>query len=382
MTQATALPDPPRPAAPRPVLRARRPRWSWSRAGSKQLGARLVALALAVAVPAFAAPGQWRPFELFGGAAAGAVKPMGFETPGESFPGSAFYYLADEPYLPPAGGSIAGAGSAGSFADSTADDTLGGPAAHPLFVGGNPADRARALQCMTMAIYYEAATESDAGQRAVAQVVLNRVAHPAFPNTVCGVVFQGSERATGCQFSFTCDGSLARAPARKFWDRAQQVAAAALSGAVYAPVGLATHYHTIYIHPYWADSLTNITTIGAHTFYRWRGAAGLLAAFSDRYAGGEPPAAPRAPSAGPDPAGALDPIQLARTYEQSLAAARAAALPVAAGSHAAGPALPPPVYSAEIQQRGGEELYKGDRLPGAGELTGAHAQSGQWIAHP
>ncbi|MBO9603229.1 MAG: cell wall hydrolase [Novosphingobium sp.] len=312
---------------------------------------------------------------------------MGFETPGESFPGSAFYYLADEPYLPPAGGSISSGGTAGAFADTALEDAVNGPAARPLFLTGSGADRARALQCMTMAIYYEAATESDAGQRAVAQVVLNRVAHPAFPDTVCGVVFEGSERPTGCQFSFTCDGSLARAPARKFWDRAQAVAAAALSGAVYAPVGLATHYHTIYIHPYWADSLTNVTTIGAHTFYRWKGAAGLAAAFSDRYAGGEPLPTRHAPSRTPDPAGALDPIQLARSYEQSLAAAQAAgqaAGPVHAGTAGAPirAALPPPAYSAAIQSRGGDQLYSGDRLPGGGQLIGPHAQSGEWIKHP
>jgi spore germination cell wall hydrolase CwlJ-like protein len=74
--------------------------------------------------------------------------------------------------------------------------------------------------CLTAAIYYEAASEPDDGQRAVAQVVLNRVAHPAYPKTVCGVVYQGSERGTGCQFTFTCDGALARKPSRYFWDRA------------------------------------------------------------------------------------------------------------------------------------------------------------------
>jgi hypothetical protein len=344
-----------------------------------------MALALAVAVPAFAAPAESRPFALFGSAeAATAVKPMGFETAGESFPGSAFYYLADEPYIPPAGGSITSGGAASAFAGTAAEDPVAGPIARPVFAGGTSTDRARALQCMTQAIYYEAATESDAGQRAVAQVILNRVTHPAYPNTVCGVVFQGSERSTGCQFSFTCDGSLARAPMRKFWDRAQAVAAAALSGAVYAPVGLATHYHTIYIHPYWADSLTNITTIGAHTFYRWKGAAGLLAAFSDRYAGGEPLPVRHTPTRTPDPSTVLDPIQLARTYEQSLAAAQTVSPggPARGGLATPARAVPPPVYSAEIQSRGGEALYSGDRLPGAGELIGPHAQSGQWIGHP
>ena len=176
-------------------------------------------------------------------------------------------------------------------------------------------DRSRAQYCLTLAIYYEAASEPDAGQRAVAQVVLNRVAHPAYPDTVCGVVFQGSERSTGCQFSFTCDGALARKPAKMWWDRAATVARAALAGAVYAPVGLATHYHTVQIHPYWADSLDTVGTIGAHRFYRWRGAAGRAAAFSDLYLGGEPAAAPHPRLAQPAPAVETDPLALARAYE-------------------------------------------------------------------
>jgi len=149
-------------------------------------------------------------------------------------------------------------------------------------------DRARALQCLTAAIYYEAARETVEGQRAVAQVVLNRVRHPVYPNTVCGVVYQGSERATGCQFTFTCDGSLARAPMASYWERARQVAALALSGSVYAPVGWATHYHTNYVVPYWSSSLVKAATIGTHIFYRWTGGWGRAPAFKDRHAGFEP----------------------------------------------------------------------------------------------
>ena len=105
---------------------------------------------------------------------------------------------------------------------------------------GTGIDKARALDCLAKAVYYEAASESEGGQRAVAQVVLNRVAHPAYPKTVCGVVYQGSQRRTGCQFSFTCDGSLARKPSATYWARALAVSRRALSGQVYAPVGLAT----------------------------------------------------------------------------------------------------------------------------------------------
>jgi spore germination cell wall hydrolase CwlJ-like protein len=152
---------------------------------------------------------------------------------------------------------------------------------------GGVMDEARAVDCMTAAIYYEAAVESTDGQRAVAQVVLNRMRHPAFPKTVCGVVFQGSNRTTGCQFSFTCDGSLGRTPSQTGWARARQVAVAALNGYVMKQVGNATHYHANYVAPYWSPSLVKIGAIGAHIFYRWTGSWGLPPAFSGRYGGGE-----------------------------------------------------------------------------------------------
>lgn len=142
---------------------------------------------------------------------------------------------------------------------------------------------AAALRCLTQAVYYEAASERDEGQRAVAQVVLNRVRHPAFPNSVCGVVYQGSERITGCQFSFTCDGSLARTPSVRGWDRAERVARQALSGKVEAAVGNATHYHANYVVPYWAPTLDKAATIGAHIFYLMRGVLGSPRAFHARY---------------------------------------------------------------------------------------------------
>jgi spore germination cell wall hydrolase CwlJ-like protein len=147
----------------------------------------------------------------------------------------------------------------------------------------------RSLDCMTAAIYYEAANEPVDGQRAVAQVILNRVRHVAYPHTVCGVVFQGWERRTGCQFSFTCDGSMARIPSRQGWVRARGIASAALSGLVYAPAGLSTHYHADYVVPYWASSLMKVQTIGRHIFYRWPGLWGKLAAFASPYAGNEMP---------------------------------------------------------------------------------------------
>jgi spore germination cell wall hydrolase CwlJ-like protein len=161
------------------------------------------------------------------------------------------------------------------------------PAA-PLFLRArSPAERDRAVRCLATAVYYEAALEPDEGQRAVAQVVLNRLRDPNYPKSVCGVVYEGWERHTGCQFSFTCDGALARRPMAILWERARKVAEAALSGHVQKDVGTATHYHADYVAPYWAPGLNKITQIGAHIFYRWPGAAGELAAFNAAYRGGE-----------------------------------------------------------------------------------------------
>ncbi len=160
------------------------------------------------------------------------------------------------------------------------------PAAQPFVFGSTSAEtRARALECLTSAIYYEAAQEPTDGQRAVAQVVLNRVRHPAFPNSVCGVVYEGSTRNTGCQFTFTCDGSMAYAPMPALWNRARKVAEEALSGRVHAPVGYATHYHANYVVPYWASSLVKTDVEGAHIFYRWSGNWGRPASFTDRWSG-------------------------------------------------------------------------------------------------
>jgi spore germination cell wall hydrolase CwlJ-like protein len=165
------------------------------------------------------------------------------------------------------------------------------PAAAAFQFKGNAAARAQALNCLASAVYYEAGNQDVDGERAVAQVVLNRVRHPAFPASVCGVVYEGSTRPTGCQFTFTCDGSLNRQPDADGWRRATEVAAAALSGAVYAPVGWATHYHADYVVPYWASTMAKNTVVGAHLFYRWPGGWGQPSAFSKDYGGREPSAA-------------------------------------------------------------------------------------------
>ena len=141
-------------------------------------------------------------------------------------------------------------------------------------------DQSRDLECLTQAVYYEARGEGQNGMKAVAQVVLNRARHPAFPKTVCGVVFQGSNRATGCQFSFTCNGAM-RAPVnRAAWNRARDIASAALSGEVYHSVGAATHFHTTAVSPRWRHSLVQVNQVGSHLFYRFGGRNGSAANLS------------------------------------------------------------------------------------------------------
>lgn len=144
-----------------------------------------------------------------------------------------------------------------------------------------------ALRCLTQAVYYEAAVEPMQGRRAVAQVVLNRMRHPAYPHSVCGVVYQGAERRTGCQFSFTCDGSLLRAPAAGPWRQAEEIARAALAGQTEPSVGTATHYHADYVLPKWAFQLGKIGQIGRHIFYRFAGGWGRSSALSAAYSGRE-----------------------------------------------------------------------------------------------
>lgn len=156
--------------------------------------------------------------------------------------------------------------------------------ARPFHTAGSDLDARRAELCLTQAVYYEAGFEPAAGRRAVAQVVLNRVRHPAYPKSICGVVYQRST-SNICQFTFVCDGALYRAPARAAWEQARIIARAALAGYVEPSVGQATHYHANYVSPYWAPTLAKVAQLGQHIFYRWPGAWGRPAAFSGRYIG-------------------------------------------------------------------------------------------------
>ena len=156
----------------------------------------------------------------------------------------------------------------------------------PFVLKVSAPERTQAVNCLTSAIYFEAALEPRAGQEAVAQVVLNRMRHQGFPKSVCGVVFQGSDRP-GCQFSFACDGSMARPPAAWAWRNAKDVAERALEGHVMKQVGTATHYHTSWVMAAWTPTLVKVGRIGGHLFFRPTGPEGMPAAFTLAYAGGE-----------------------------------------------------------------------------------------------
>ena len=202
------------------------------------------------------------------------------EQPGDNFPGSAFFF-AEGAFDP-----VPGVETVRSTHVLGLDAVKAAPTA--IFRGRTPLDSYRALNCLTSAIYYEAGNEPEDGQRAVAQVVLNRVRSSNWPDSICGVVYEGSERTDyKCQFTFSCDGSMARMPMAAAWVRARRIAQDAMAGRAYAPVGLATHYHTLAVRPPWSAALQPVAVIGAHIFYRNPGFNGTPAAFSVSYSGRE-----------------------------------------------------------------------------------------------
>lgn len=165
-------------------------------------------------------------------------------------------------------------------------DLLGGGVKPFILAAETELERDHAVGCLAQAVFFEAGFEPVEGQRAVAQVVLNRVRDANFPASICGVVYQGWERKTGCQFSFVCDGSLTRRPpTMQQWAAAWDVAVWAVTGHVATAVGTATHYHTDYVDPYWAPTLVEVSKIGQHIFYKWPGKAGTADALHDRYHG-------------------------------------------------------------------------------------------------
>ncbi|MDR6789964.1 hypothetical protein J2Y58_003339 [Sphingomonas sp. BE138] len=204
------------------------------------------------------------------------------------------------------------------------------PPAQPFRFVGDEAQRARATDCLAAAAWYEAG-DDPVGERAVVQVVLNRLRHPAFPKTVCGVVFQGQERRTGCQFTFTCDGALARHPSEPAWQRARAIATAALNGAVVRQVGYATHYHTDWVVPYWSASLDKLAEVHTHLFFRWTGWWGTPAAFRRAVSSDEPVIATLA---------AISPAHRLGGALEEAATAVAAAAPIVGAAAVATSAVP------------------------------------------
>jgi len=258
---------------------------------------------------------------------------------GQRFPGSAYFY-AEGALEPKANANGLPAQWRGNRHILPIDV---GPSAVPYRYEGRTAlDRVRALSCLTSAIYYEAANEPDEGQRAVGQVVLNRLRHPGWPNTVCGVVYEGTERADlRCQFTFSCDGSMARIPLGEKWSRARRVAERALKGEVFAPVGLSTFYHTLSVFPSWAGRMQAAAIIGAHIFYRAPGAEGAPSKFVDRYAGVET-------VGGPSEHAYLDPRDAA--VAPVAAPLVTAAMPAASGAPAQSQPAPPPTSSVTLPE--------------------------------
>lgn len=142
--------------------------------------------------------------------------------------------------------------------------------ARPRFAGLISRDNEfREMRCLAEAVYFEARSEPEEGQAAVAQVVLNRVNHPNYPGTVCGVVYQNRHRFLGCQFTFACEGKSLAINEPDAWRVAVQIATDVVTGKIYLEdVGASTHYHADYVRPRWARALKRMDTIGRHTFYK------------------------------------------------------------------------------------------------------------------
>ncbi len=151
----------------------------------------------------------------------------------------------------------------------------------------DPKDSARQMRCLAEAIYFESRSEPEAGQAAVAQVVLNRVRSGIYPATVCGVVYQDRNRPFACQFSFACEGKSLRIEEPGPWAVATRIAQEVVSGQNYNPaVAEAVNYHANYVSPFWVGYLRRVDRIGAHIFYAMRDgvdwAPGALNGHGDR----------------------------------------------------------------------------------------------------
>jgi spore germination cell wall hydrolase CwlJ-like protein len=145
----------------------------------------------------------------------------------------------------------------------------------PVVMTESPVEQAVAAlgeeqSCLAEAMYYEARGEGQDGQKAIAEVILQRTHNVNYPKTICGVVHEGARRHTGCQFSYTCDGSMSRPKNPIAWRRVRELAGNIMEGAVRLGylTGRATHFHAVDVQPVWAEELVRTTQIGNHIFYR------------------------------------------------------------------------------------------------------------------
>ena len=123
-------------------------------------------------------------------------------------------------------------------------------------------------QCLSEALYFEARGESVRGMFAVGEVILNRVDSDAYPDTLCGVINQGTGRRFACQFTYTCDGKPETISEPRSWERVGKVASLLIDGAPRVLTGGATHYHTKAVNPSWSQRFPRTASIGYHHFYR------------------------------------------------------------------------------------------------------------------
>jgi spore germination cell wall hydrolase CwlJ-like protein len=162
--------------------------------------------------------------------------------------------------------------SAPDVAKSTAEIKPPPPPPPPTpaqILGLTGKDRARHEKCLANAIYFEARGEPLRGQIAVAQVVMNRVFSPYYPNDVCSVVYQNADHHLACQFTFACDGKSKAINERGAWGRAQRIAKQTLDAKVWvAAVAKSTHYHAYWVKPNWVAEMKKMFRYGVHTFYR------------------------------------------------------------------------------------------------------------------
>ncbi|MFM8749848.1 cell wall hydrolase [Rhabdaerophilum sp.] len=135
----------------------------------------------------------------------------------------------------------------------------------------DPETRRREMKCLAEAVYFEARSEPETGQAAVAQVVINRAKSGLYPTSICGVVYQNRHRYKACQFTFACEGKALVIREPDAWAVATRVAQEVLEGQIYLPaVGASTHYHADYVAPWWSRRLKRTDRIGRHIFYRLR----------------------------------------------------------------------------------------------------------------